>query len=209
MNIEDIPPDVAKKVAEANRSINTDHDWWDCTVDRFKEDMAAVGIHVERTYFSGFWSQGDGACFDGQVNDWGKFLTHLGYTDPFMIQLADNYWMFTCGHRGRYYHHKSVGYNEQAPLPCNDEDEQFIKDYLGIDEVLRASVALNQLAKYDEDTLCKEFRESFERHMQDLYRRLEREYDYLTSDTAVLEALEANELLEEEVNNHTMEIANA
>lgn len=209
MKIEDIPPDIAKKVAEANRDINTDHDWWECEVDHFKEDMQAIGIHVERTYFSGFWCQGDGACFEGRVKNWQLFLPTLGYTDPFLLQLASEVWGFECSHRGRYYHHKSVEYSQMWQLPYSDEDADFIQNYMGITEPLTTAVALNQLVNIDGKKIMEECREAFENHMQDLYRRLQREYEYLASDTAVLEALEANDLLEEEVNNHTMENANA
>ena len=51
---------------EKYRYINVEFDkWWDCVESDFKEDMLLVGIDVDRIFFSGFSSQGDGACFVG------------------------------------------------------------------------------------------------------------------------------------------------
>ena len=55
------------QLLEANRDVNVQFDWWTSTYESFVEDCRAIGIEVdpERIHFSGFWSQGDGACFEG------------------------------------------------------------------------------------------------------------------------------------------------
>jgi arginyl-tRNA synthetase len=53
------------------------------------------------------------------------------------------------------------------------------------------------LKGYNFGALEDEFEEAFKSHMRDLYNRLEVEYDALTSDESVLEALHANDMLDE------------
>jgi hypothetical protein len=43
----------------------------------------------------------------------------------------------------------------------------------------------------------KDVTEQWRSYMDDLYRNLEKEYDYLTSDEAVWDTIEANELIED------------
>ena len=52
------------KVIEELRNINVDHDsWHEFTTDEFTEKLKSLGYTDIKTYFTGFWSQGDGACF--------------------------------------------------------------------------------------------------------------------------------------------------
>jgi len=186
------------QILDKYRDINVDYSgWWDATCEMFKEDMASIGIEVDRMYFSGFWSQGDGACFEGRVSHWDNFLASLGYTDPVLIQHFSNHASFHVKHQGHHYYHENcVQFSYDLPLPAFVGDESFALTY-GCGEELRDAVLLNVLSTYDHDELVDEFEEAFKDHMRDLYKRLEQEYDYLTSDEAVLDALCANDMLEE------------
>ena len=42
-----------------------DYDWWDCVYGDAKTIAGKMGIDIDNIYFSGFWSQGDGASFTG------------------------------------------------------------------------------------------------------------------------------------------------
>lgn len=48
-------------------NIELSHDWHECVTDDAKAIGALMGIDIDRVYFSGFWSQGDGACFEGSL----------------------------------------------------------------------------------------------------------------------------------------------
>ena len=53
------------------------------------------------------------------------------------------------------------------------------------------------IAAYSRDTLVEQFTEAFKDHMRELYKNLEAEHDYQTSDEAVWESLEANDMTDE------------
>ena len=180
------------------RDINTDHEWWESTYERFKERMDAIGIHVHRMYFSGFWSQGDGACFEGHVSDWGLFLKSLGITNDVLVEFACNHWSFGVEHRGRYYHEEFTYLHTDMPNPAAEDDEWFIERYspYGVSD-FRSVAWLAVLRGFDFPAMEETFRDAFKDHMRQLYKDLEAEYDYLTSDEVVWEAIVANELDDE------------
>ena len=76
-----LPDEVKTRVLEEYKDFNTaGFEWWDSVYESFKEDMRNIGVEVDRMYFSGFWSQGDGACFEGEVKAWELFLPTIGHT---------------------------------------------------------------------------------------------------------------------------------
>ena len=180
------------------RDINTDHEWWDSTYECFKERMEAIGIEVDQMYFSGFWSQGDGACFEGQVSNWGLFLKSLGITNGVLVEFARDHWAFSVKHRGHYYHENCTVFDADMPNPDGEDDEWFIERYSPYEVNDFRSVAwLAVLKEFDFSSMEKTFRDAFKDHMRQLYKDLEAEYDDLTSDEAVWDSIVANELDDE------------
>lgn len=177
-----------------------DIDWWDSTYDCFKERMTAIGISVDKMYFSGFCSQGDGACFEGSVSDWDLFLRSLGYTDKVLIQHAMDHFRFSVKQSGRYYHENCTSFSTDLCTPDTETEEDFIERYgpypWDADDA-RTKAWLALLNQYDSTKLEDEFEEAFKDHMWQLYKDLEKEYDFLTSDEVVWESLEANEMTDE------------
>lgn len=199
-----LPERLRDKILDEHRHWNVDHiEWWEGVYDQFKHDMDEIGIEVERMYFSGFWSQGDGACFQGRVFDWELFLQSLGYSEPALIAHAVKHFKFEVAHSGHYYHENCTSFGSEIPLPRHDEDEDFIDDYSphergSLQEAVWMALLNNT---YLEESFSNEFTEAFKDHMRDLYKRLEEEYDYLTSDEAILDSLEANDQLEDAIND--------
>lgn len=190
---------------EKHRDINVYEDWAECTKADFTNTMEARGIYVNAVYFSGFWSQGDGACFEGNVNNWELFLKSLGYKCPALISHAHNAFRFASEHRGHYSHHKSVIYESDLPLPESHNEGEFCWRFNSDpSESLHEAVWYTLLSKHCSNYLEEEFKECFESEMQSLYATLNDEYDHLTSDAAVLEALEANDMLEEILEGETV-----
>ena len=179
---------------EKHRYINVEYNnWWDCVESDFIEDMKQVGIHVDKIYFSGFWSQGDGACFVGSLDNALTYLNHH-HVDQFpmlrkLIEMGGTVWA-TSDHRGRYYHSNSVSINAeceafwQCANPKSELQEAVIQRWDGMvdKEIVDFEAALA---------------EQWRTYMNDLYTKLEEEHDYLTSDDGVWDTLVANELIED------------
>jgi hypothetical protein len=55
-----------EKAREWYQRFNADDSYWsECVIDDAKAQMNFLGFTIEDIFFSGFWSQGDGACFTG------------------------------------------------------------------------------------------------------------------------------------------------
>jgi hypothetical protein len=194
-----LPIKQQQKILSKHRDILTEHDWWDCVYDDFKADMAVIGIEVERMFFSGFSSQGDGACFEGNVEDWSLFLPSVGRKCPALIKLATDAWDFSVKHRGHYYHENCTDFSVDMRHPTGNEYEDFwfSEAWSPYKSEVQTAAWAAILRQYNYEYMEEEFTEIFKQHMRSLYRRLEVEYDHLTSDECVLEILDANDLLEE------------
>lgn len=184
-------PYIPKELIEKYRDINVEHRWWDYVEDDFTDRMDALGIEVKRILFSGFWSQGDGACFEGRISDWGKYLSSLGYDSPILHDLGKYNWTLSWKQDGRYCHEHSVlfhdgVYIEEEFNPHNEDD-------------LRHDVWNAYIDQYNFTNIYAEMLENLRGHMKMLYRELEEEYNSLTSDEAVCESIIANDLLTEEL----------
>lgn len=135
-----------------------------------------------KIYYSGFYSQGDGACFEGtysykpdaceKVREYApKDLELIRITDKLNETQAKYNNTLTAGiiHRGRYSHEHSVEINVEYDNP--DDDPTI------------------ELTNEDEETICELMRDL----MRWLYDRLEAEYQYQNSNEVVDENIIANE----------------
>lgn len=191
---------------EKYRDTNVQHDWWDFIYEQFVEKLKEIGIEVEtgaqqtrsgrvvhhpQIFFSGFWSQGDGACFAGYVSDWPKLLTAMG--EERFIQDADS-WVFKCCTGGRYCHSGTMGFDGELLLGDNpfDPETQLLQ---------HEAWALTHTSEKERDDLWNRLEAKFRELADELYSDLEAEYDHLTSDEQVVEYILANapgELIEED-----------
>lgn len=174
------------------RSANVEYDWWDFLYEDFIQDLAAIGIAVDtrpcrlmsgkivqgpQIFFSGFWSQGDGACFEGRVEDWPKLLTAMGETK--FIPEAKG-WRFTCAARGIYCHSGYMQFDCEIDLEPNpyDADDQMLQ---------HVAWKLGRATEDDVGKLVHALEAKFRELADDLYKKLEEEYDHQTSDEQVID----------------------
>lgn len=167
--------------------------WADGVVSNLRSRMSEIGIFVDEVYWSGFCCQGDGAMFEGHVYDWAQYLMHLGYDDDQLLGLACYSWSLRWKQHGRHYHYKSVSYSEDLPLTENPYRYEWGHTTSDDDE-FRAAVWDAAMAKYDSDAIFEGIKEDLEDHMKTFYRELEEEHDSLTTDEAVIEWLQANDI---------------
>ncbi len=179
---------------EKHRDTNVEHvKWFDGVYEQFEEECAEKGICVDRRhqhvvgarpfdepaiYFSGFWSQGDGACFEGCVNDWPKFLVAAGH--PKLVELYEklNHSLtLNWRHRGHYYHSGCTSFEHDLYVGNPYDAETDVLQYAAWD------VATERGDIFD----CKEgdFIKYVRGLMDALYKSLEEEHDGLTSDETV------------------------
>lgn len=192
-----LPQDTKDKILEKYRHWNVEHvEWWESVYEQFTEYMKEIGVCVDRIYFSGFWSQGDGACFSGEVENFKLFLPTL-YKDEELAKMieaceAADDWRWHFKHESNYYYHSNT---------MSFELEVFFNNpYYGEGGLREAAQgALNQEYEKLMDQLADDGKATLKAHANTLYKHLEEEYNYLTSDECILEALIANEMLGEAI----------
>ena len=163
--------------------INVDHDWYDYTTSDFKDENEF--FDVDNVYFSLSYSQGDGAMFEysGVKDKLREMFAHtLSKREKAIFAECTTY---ASGRHGGHYYHSGC---------CNHSislDFELWYDYPNCAKIADA-IEENWIGfvkdKYGD--LCHE-----------LYRNLEREYAYLTSETAIIETIESNELTFDEYGN--------
>jgi hypothetical protein len=183
-------------VIDKHRDINVDMgDWYEFTIDDWKERLAEMGFENSDILFSGFWSPGDGASFTsdsvpgphtdpGVMLAWNQLLGAAALIGETITEDPEDLAYGSVKRfRGSHYYHENT-----VDLDWNWSDPPY-ENYTspeGMQPFVDALVAVvesyfNNL----EDTvtdLCRQ-----------IYRDLEKEYEYLTSDEAVEETLDANE----------------
>ena len=187
--------DAAKDKARAwYREIGFDHDWYDAVYDDFQRIAAILGLRFRTTpvrlyggrtrqapciWFRGFWSQGDGAAYEA----WYSYAARAPQLvrahapqDAELLRIADalqavqrrNFYQLHAetSLRGHYCHARSMVIEVTRDSPTGQE-------MTGEAELVVAD-ALRDLADW-------------------LYRQLQQEYDFLTSDPAIDEVIRAND----------------
>ena len=191
---EELDDKAKEKVFESYR---TDEfypgDWWhEAAVEDFVEDRTKEGWDLETkdVHFSGFWSQGDGASFDGEVTceTWIKFHK-LEAKFPTIMKVLHNTHPLTAkiytNHFGTYYCHSNTRYLEI------EEDGQLDEHIYGWDDEAKEQAIME---KWNEEVMRLEeiLEDNREELSQQLYSKLEKQYNYYMTDEAIKEDLEAN-----------------
>jgi hypothetical protein len=213
-----LPKSAQEKILDECRNWSTEgFDWWDFTYDDFIRQMEEIGVKVATRpegarrsnvkrpaiYYSGFSSQGDGACFEGQVDNWTTFFSALYPEDfsryqPLWAESEAGSPSLSWTYSGRYYHYNSCTFHSDFDINNEfDEDERPLRH--AVKEVLvKELTALSQAMFVDAEAFIK-------KQMRELYSALEDVYDHLTSDEAVLDSLIANDQLGELLNEYERE----
>ena len=195
---------------DKHRDFNVGHDWWDSTCDGFHRICEILGIDLDKNEpsFSGFWSQGDGASWTGSYSAIAaaRGIVAMRYDiapanirehapkDEELHRIADELCLLNrtffpayadIGRDNSRYVHSSTMGVDTLELCVGDEW------YDGYDE--EGGVA-EEVVDHIRDHLLGLLRDLADW----LYTALDKEYEYLTSDEAVIEGLEANEIEEDE-----------
>lgn len=164
--------DVQKNVVAHFRDINIDYEWWDCLYDDWNTKLEAYGFSAPKIYFSGFYSQGDGACFDAGIG-LDQAFSKYQEEHPVKHERAVRAFLYECSARIVTTNHRYYHWNTR---------------YIEYDSSCGGK-HLNAIL----DSLIDWLEEKRKEFCRAIYRELEQEYDYLTSDEAVKESIEAND----------------
>ena len=152
-------------------------DWHDSILDDWENEILPnLGFENCKVHYSGFWSQGSGASFEGDVN-FLKYCDAYGISiRPLVRKLLENGCIYVYAKLKRNTHHY---YHENTVSLYYDIDGLQYKNAPRLEEYLCK--------------ICDEIKENARAKMQEIYRNLEENYEYLTSDESVIEFLEINE----------------
>lgn len=176
------------------RELGPQDDWWEAVYDDFERVCEILGFRLKTTpvrlmgggtyprpciWFSGFWSQGDGACVEAQYAYAGgaaKNIRDYASQDATLHDIADrlqavqrrNFYQLCAdvSHRGHYCHEYCMAIDVTRGSSTGQEITE--------DAEAIVTEALRDLARW-------------------LYRQLQAEYDHLTSDETIEEGIIVNE----------------
>jgi len=168
-----------EKAIEQMRDINTNHAWYQLIIDNFKSTCTSFA--VEDVFFSGFYSQGDGAMFEySGVNK--EFINSI--IDELKIPTWKKAILKKCAsvhatgkHAGHYYHKNTCAHS--IYIECAEGANRYPN--------------IDNLTNLYADEIESEITCMYAQLCTELYNTLEKEYDYLISDAAIKETIISNE----------------
>jgi hypothetical protein len=189
---DELPKTAKQKALTAYHELNIDFDWWDGEYDDFIEICSYLGIAVnkESIKFEGFYSQGDGSGFNATVDiiklnngiisqAWKDYAPKLDF--DFKATSIDR----------RVLALVEKGVLEHEPKIISRSRNYGVVVDLGI-YVVNTSDRSHDLVFEELDNLEEWLRKIAETLNKHLYKSLETQYEYLTSDEAITEGILAN-----------------
>lgn len=193
---DELSDEAKERAREWYRQGNCDDSFWsECTIDGAKEIGKYMGIDIENIYFSGFWSQGDGACFEGtwrakdvqadKLKEYAPQDEELHRIVEGFAELAKEYpdGYFSVKQSLHYSHSGCTSFDVELP---NEQEEEL--EYDSADDSAEWK-ALRVRLDEDGDTLIQLARD----FMDWIYKQLEKEWYYQNADEQIDEAIRANE----------------
>jgi len=176
---DELSQEAQDKAVQQLEQVNLHDDWFDFLYQKHTDIATEAGFQVDRMYFSGFWSQGDGAMFtysrlDRKLLD--QAVQSLALPQWKKEILQNGYLSGSGKHSGRYYHSRSVDHHI----------------YLEVDGMWGYPNIEDLIAVYGEAVEAYVI-ETYEKLCDSLYEDLRETYYELTSREAILEAIEAND----------------
>ncbi len=182
-----------EKAREWFRRGALDCDWWEYVYSDAETCLALAGFTVDKIYFSGFASQGDGACFEGS---WRAIAAqpvkamkahapkdkdlHAIAAAMREIAKARPSASMSVKHRGHYYHEHCTEFSVDCEGPeWSDDTRRTDAEW---DEIKARDVEI-------EEKIIETSRDA----MRWIYRQLETEYEYRMADEQVDEMIRAND----------------
>lgn len=202
---DQLSPEAQAKAIEKNYDRDVDHEWWDAVYEDAVMMANIIGIQIDTRngsqqpciFFSGFSSQGDGACLEGQYAYKKGCLAELKVSAPAGYKSPET---------GQWVEQEG---NAELHRICKALNAVQRKQFYGLEatvkqqghynhsgctsiEVTHAEDMYRDIGEAEDDikTLLRDF-------MDWIYSRLEAEYNYLTSEEHIREAIQDDEFTED------------
>lgn len=178
-------------------------DWYEDTYERFKEEGYALGFVIDKMNFTGFYSQGDGACWEGQIDvaTWLKTHTEDSIArDAWCALIAEEFCNkhFSIHFRGHYSHS-----NTMTCVGWDWVDENGEEDYLYLTQPsifqgmhykdLHNLIRSTNFPYTNPNDIEQAGFESAKDYADELYKQLREEYEYIMSDENLIEMCDIND----------------
>jgi hypothetical protein len=178
---EELSEDAQQRAIDEHRSSTyyLDYEWWDTVFEDAKTIGALMGIELDQIYFSGFASQGDGACFTGDYSyrkGSAKAVREHAPLDSELHAIADNLQAIQ----------RQNFYSLVASVRHNDRYSHEYSVSIGVEDTRRDTYS--GVSEDTEESLSDVLRD----FMRWIYKRLEAEYDWLMSDEQITESIICN-----------------
>lgn len=180
-NWDELPEEAKQKALEKYRYMEVEYnDWYEFILDEWKDKLDKIGFTNAKIYFSGFFSQGDGAVFESDIREEKLCLS-----------------LMTCNNDiGALKAEKALKLLEPGLWDCH-----ITRTNHQYNHELCCKLYLNQYHYAKNTKYWDEFFEGFEVDLEDLrkdlchaiYKDLETEYDYLVSDEYLIDMFINNE----------------
>lgn len=174
--VQELEGEARAKALEWLAQGATDHDWHEHVIEDAKTIAELLGITVKHIYYNGFWSQGDGACFVGAYSyakGAPRAIKAHAPNDAELYRIATelqrierrNFYQLSANitKRSHHYQHENT---------VEIETDEGRKDDAGDTGAL--AIVLRDFMRW-------------------IYKALEAEHDYLTSEEQLIESADAND----------------
>lgn len=180
-SFSELSDDIKEAVINNFRDISTDYyDWYEDTIYDAKEIGKLIGIDIDKIYFSGFSSQGDGACFEGSYcyeKQSVKKIKEYAPLDKELHEIAKN----LADIQKKYFYSLSANVAQRGHYMHENCTYIIVND--DFNEREANTEAADGIAEFLRD------------FMRWIYKQLEIEYEWLTSDDTIVETINANEYM--------------
>lgn len=197
MQYKDLTDEAKEHAFERHQEYaqSNDYYWWESTMEYWVEKLEALGIStsLEQMHFSGFGSQGDGACFTGSIN-----LREFLEAHPDLKKEHAKLYMAVIPFDGRgaaceYFdleltRHGSTNYNHEKSVHLGSWDINILPEYDTEEGEDYERLIID--AEADIEWQCREY-------MRQLYKDLEAEHEYQQSIECFLESVDYKDFDEE------------
>lgn len=200
--------DTAKEAAvNEYRCDDNDNHWQEWPIDDAKEQGKERGFDIEDVRYTGFWSQGDGASWQGSI-DIGRFLDyHLKDDNPdharyvVLRELLRNDWIdrsVEVSYSGSHYCHSGYMTVAEVQAEALAEEVDHGNESATLPEGVLEGANVHAVAQgIDAGPLLHDLDEWMKQEAREyadgIYRSLEEAYEYEYSEENFKELAEANE----------------